>query len=104
MVYIDGDHRYSEIKKDLYHAVRLIREGGILCGDDFDITVAQIDRDYAEQHKEATVVIDPKTKQTYHPGVCLSVSEFFGTDISNYCGFWAMRKTGNQWQKVTIDL
>ena len=25
MVYIDGDHRYSEVKKDLYHAVRLIQ-------------------------------------------------------------------------------
>jgi hypothetical protein len=36
--------------------------------------------------------------------VCLAVSEFFGTDISSYCGFWAMRKTGGRWEKVSIDL
>jgi len=102
MAYIDGDHSYSGIKKDLHNVVRLIGDGGIVCGDDFDINVLEIDRDYAEENKEVNVVIDPKTKRAYHPGVCLAVSEFFGTDISNYCGFWAMRRTGNQWQKVTL--
>ncbi|MBF0503760.1 MAG: class I SAM-dependent methyltransferase [Candidatus Omnitrophica bacterium] len=103
MVYIDGDHSYSGIKKDLYNAAKLIGEGGIIAGDDFDGSLVNIDRDYAEEHKEVNMVVDPKTKQTYHPGVCLAVSEFFGTDISSYCGFWAMRKVGDQWHKVKID-
>ena len=104
MVYIDGDHSYSAIKKDLSNAARIIPDGGIIAGDDFDLTLDQIDKDYAMKHKEVNGVIDPKTRRLYHPGVCLAVSEFFGKDISSYCGFWAMRKKGTQWQKVSIDL
>jgi predicted O-methyltransferase YrrM len=104
MAYVDGDHSYSSLKKDLHNAARVVSEGGIIAGDDFDMTLDQIDKDYAQEHREVNCVIDPKTKQLYHPGVCLAVSEFFEMDVSRYCGFWAMRKAGAQWQKVRIDL
>jgi predicted O-methyltransferase YrrM len=104
MVYVDGDHSYSAIKRDLQNAARLIGEGGIIAGDDFDLTLDQIDREYAQSHKEYNGLIDPKTWQVFHPGVCLAVPEFFGTEISRFHGFWAMRKVGDAWQKVKIEL
>jgi len=102
MIYVDGDHSYFGVKKDLKNAEGLIADGGILCGDDFDLTIDQIDRDYAEKNKEANMVIDPKTKQVYHPGVCLALSEFFDAQISCYNGFWIMRKSKGRWEQVHL--
>ena len=35
MVFIDGDHRYEEVKLDIIHALGLIRSGGIISGHDY---------------------------------------------------------------------
>jgi len=37
-VYIDGDHRYLEVKKDLEMWWPKVKEGGYLCGDDYYLT------------------------------------------------------------------
>ena len=103
MIYIDGDHSYSGIKSDLAHSTGILREGGILCGDDFDISIHDVDRDFAEKYKEVNAVVDPKTKEVYHPGVCLAVSEFFGAEPSCYNGFWVMRKAKTQWEEVSLE-
>lgn len=34
-VYIDGDHNYESVKKDLEFYYKLIKPGGWLCGDDY---------------------------------------------------------------------
>lgn len=34
-VYIDGDHSYSQVQKDLQHYFPLVRPGGLLAGDDY---------------------------------------------------------------------
>ena len=34
-VYIDGDHNYPSVAADLANAVRLVRSGGFILGDDF---------------------------------------------------------------------
>ena len=104
MVYVDGNHSYSSVKNDLINSSKLIKEGGILCGDDFNIPLKDIDRDFAEKNKETNIIIDPKTKQPYHPGVSLAVSEFFGMEISCYNGFWLMRKCKNHWEKILLNL
>lgn len=36
-VYIDGDHSYDAVKKDLAFYHPLIKEGGFLCGDDYGL-------------------------------------------------------------------
>ena len=104
MIYVDGDHSYSGIKKDLQNTAGLVREGGILCGDDMDIDINAIDREYAEQNKETNIIIDPKTNKSYHPGVCLAVTEFFKSRVTSYEGFWAMRKVGNSWKEVILTI
>jgi len=36
LVHIDGDHTAPTVNLDVYNGWRLLRRGGILCGDDFD--------------------------------------------------------------------
>ena len=37
IIFIDGDHSYSGIKKDLEMASQLLVDGGVICGDDLDL-------------------------------------------------------------------
>jgi predicted O-methyltransferase YrrM len=102
IIYIDGDHSYSGIRRDLLNAARILKNGGILCGDDFDLGPEPIDDNYAYKNRELNFLVDPKTKQSFHVGVCVAIKEFFNTDISSYNGFWVMRKSGDRWEKVEI--
>jgi len=36
-VYIDGDHSYKEVKRDIQHYYPLIKPDGLLCGDDWQL-------------------------------------------------------------------
>ena len=36
LVYLDGDHTYKGISKDLEMAYRVVRDGGYICGHDYD--------------------------------------------------------------------
>lgn len=35
MVFIDSDHRKEAVRKDIPHAISMLRPGGILCGHDY---------------------------------------------------------------------
>jgi hypothetical protein len=35
MVFIDGDHRYHEVKNDIVHALAIVKSGGIISGHDY---------------------------------------------------------------------
>jgi len=104
LIFLDGDHSYSGIKKDLQNMQRLLVDGGIVCGDDLDLQADEIDLEYAKSKKETNFIVDPKTSKEFHPGISVAVWEFFGGRISSYEGFWAMRKKGSQWEKVLISV
>jgi predicted O-methyltransferase YrrM len=36
MVFIDGDHRYETVVKDIKKAFELLKPGGLICGHDYD--------------------------------------------------------------------
>jgi predicted O-methyltransferase YrrM len=36
LVFIDGDHRYEEVKKDIYNALTMLTSGGIIAGHDYN--------------------------------------------------------------------
>lgn len=106
IAYIDGDHRYSQLMVDLNHCARCLRDGGILCGDDLDVSGDGIDYPRAYQYRECNVIVDAQTKKVIHPGVCAAFADFFGKEalrqLPNYNGFWAMRKHAGRWEAVQL--
>lgn len=101
VVFIDGDHSYSAVSHDIRLSLSLVKEGGIICGDDLNLQLFQVDKDQTKKHAEDDFIKDPKTNRNYHPGVTLAVSEIFG-EVSVWGGFWAMQKNGGQWQKISL--
>lgn len=94
LVYIDANHYADEVMEDLRLASRLVREGGILCGDDLELRLEECDAAFAEANPRSDTAIDPRTGRQFHPGVTLAVARFFGSAPS-YAGFWAMRRQGD---------
>ncbi len=101
-VYIDGDHAYSQFKRDLINYSRLCKFGGVVCGDDLEILPSELDLENARKHQEEDFILDTKVKRHFHPGIALAIKEFFG-DVSMLNGFWAMRKNKKKWEKVSLE-
>lgn len=101
VIFIDGDHAYTPVLKDIKNSLRLVKNGGIICGDDLNLQLSQVDKENTLKHAEDDFIKDPKTGRNCHPGVTLAVAEIFG-DVSMWGGFWAMQKCGNQWQKISM--
>lgn len=102
MVFIDGLHSYSQVLRDINTSMHLVRDGGLLCGDDLDLQTDDIDMKYTESVKELDYVTDPGNGKSYHPGVAMAVHETLGK-VSCWHGFWAMRKIGTDWFPVELD-
>jgi len=101
LIFIDGDHTYSRVLEDIRKSAPLVAEGGIICGDDLELQLSQIDRTHAELNKNMDYILDPRAKVNFHPGVSLAVGEFFG-EVSVWGGLWAMRKRGGTWERVDL--
>ena len=92
LVYIDGSHYRDDVVFDIQHGRRLLRDGGLLCGDDLELQAGDCDRAFAEANLDRDFVCDAKGR-SFHPGVTLAVDSELGP-VSAYDGFWIMRKTG----------
>jgi len=103
LVFIDGNHSYFQVIKDLKNSGRLVCEGGVLCGDDLDLQRHEVDIEHAKRERARDFITDTRSNKNFHPGVILAVAEFFGGEVSNFNGFWAMRKTGAKWRKVELS-
>ncbi len=77
---------------DIQHGRRLLRDGGLLCGDDLELQTNDCDRAFAAANLAQDFICDPKGRW-FHPGVTLAVDSELGL-VSNYGGFWIMRKAG----------
>ena len=102
LAFVDGNHSYQQVLKDLENATPLVRDGGILCGDDLELQVPVIDVKHAKRNSEVAYLLDPKSNEWFHPGVTLAVADWFGA-VSAWEGFWAMRKRGHGWEKVVSE-
>lgn len=101
IIFIDGDHRYQAVLKDIELSLSLVKESGIICGDDLNLQLFQVDQAHADHYREYDFIHDPKTKHNFHPGVTLAVHEIFN-EVSVWGGFWAMQRQKNQWQKISL--
>lgn len=101
IIYVDGCHLHPEVLQDLRDCAPLLRDGGVICGDDLEAQLHEVDAAYALHHARADMVVDPRSDISFHPGVTLGVGEFFGP-VSEFGGFWAMRKAGDGFQPVSM--
>lgn len=101
-IYIDGDHGYTQFKKDLANYLPLVKDDGIVCGDDLELQPHEVDGEYAAARKEDDCILDPKSKKWFHPGINVAIGEMFG-GVSAKEGFWAMRRSGNGWKSVDLQ-
>ena len=102
IVFIDANHSYDFIKKDISMFATFVKEGGILCGDDLELQYKDVDAQFLNNFKTHDVITDPSTQKRYHPGVTLAVYEYFKTDVSVWEGFWAMQKTKTGWKTFCL--
>jgi predicted O-methyltransferase YrrM len=102
IVYIDGDHSYRAVLKDLNNAKGLCRENGILCGDDLELQYTGANKQAIELNLDKDFATDPDSGTGFHPGVTKAVWDVFGQEVSCYGGFWAMRKSGDKFTSITI--
>lgn len=101
IVFIDGDHGYTAVSKDIHHSIPLIKEGGIICGDDLNLQLFEVDHENTIANAETDFIKDLKTGRNYHPGVTLALGKIFG-EVSSWGGFWAMQKRGHEWHKISL--
>ena len=111
LIFVDGSHFYRDVLNDLQEGARILKDGGILCGDDLELQAHEVDRTHAESHRDNDSLKDPKTKTSFHPGVTLAVGEFCG-EVSSWKGFWAMLKIRSSdasvgaryaWEKISYE-
>lgn len=102
LVFVDGSHAFSDFFADLTLAAPLVKEAGIICGDDLESQLDEVDPAFTEENREKDFVADPKTGRDYHPGVTLGAARFFGGRVSCRDGFWLMRKSGGRWENVEL--
>ena len=101
IIFIDGDHAYTPVLQDIKLSMPLIKEGGVICGDDLNLQFNQVSQENTFKHAEEDFIKDPKTNRNHHPGVTLAVHEIFG-EVSMWGGFFAMQKKNGAWHKISL--
>jgi predicted O-methyltransferase YrrM len=104
LIYVDGDHRYEQVRRDLANAKRCLAPGGVICGDDLEVQIGDGADDVvtvAIARGEAWAA-HPGSDLGFHPGVTRAVSEGFGR-VSAWGGFWAMAEKDGDWEPVSLD-
>ena len=104
LIYIDGDHDYRSVRSDIINAKRLIREHGVICGDDLEASADEIEPGILERFTESPLdfVNLPELGRSFHPGVTRAVGEELG-QVSCWEGVWAVTWDGQAWQRFDID-
>lgn len=100
IAFIDADHRYASAKTDIELAMPLVREGGILCGDDLQVQLSEILRHshltiehnrYLDENRPNAHLSDGRF---YHPGVTQAVADLFVGRLPTAGRLWAVEKVG----------
>ncbi|WP_373002794.1 class I SAM-dependent methyltransferase [Sulfurimonas sp.] len=103
VIFIDANHAYNAVKKDLSSVIPLLKDGAILCGDDLELQYSEVNTELLLKSKNMDVIVDPNKKINYHPGVTLAVYEEFRHDISSFKGFWAVQLVDGKWENISLD-
>lgn len=104
IVYIDGSHLLSDVQYDVSQAKRLIKEDGIICGDDLEL---QLHESNLDEHKIALNsnkdFVTDSLNRSYHPGVTQAVAEGFPS-VSVFEGLWAIQRLKDGWTNISLPM
>jgi predicted O-methyltransferase YrrM len=100
LIFIDGSHFYKDVLLDLQNSTLLLKNWGVICGDDLELQFNEVDQEKLIEYKDNDTFLDPKSGAKFHPGVTLATHEFFGEPVTVWKGFWAMRKVNGGWEKI----
>ena len=87
LIYIDGSHYYEEVVADIKNAINLVKNGGIICGDDLDQIPTEENYIIAKSNLEKDLFIF-NNGTAIHPGVLAAVKENFTDNVNWDNGFW----------------
>lgn len=104
IIFIDGSHYYKDAYSDIKKSAPLLKEGGVLCGDDLELQFHSVDQNSIKKFLNYDVIVDYSTNKNFHPGVTLAVWEYFKSEVSCWEGFWAMRKKIGKWEKIILEV
>ncbi len=88
IIYLDASHYYEEVLTNLKDCEKLIKEKGIIMGDDFELSYNDIDQDFARQNLDKDFIIDPLTSSGYHVGVTTALYDFYGDKVFKDGNLW----------------
>jgi hypothetical protein len=91
LLYIDGDHRYQQVKRDIATYSNFVKPNGVLCGDDCEGRLS----DYPSQFINSGLEQD--YFETVHCGVVKSVAESFAEVGINY-NIWSVKRSSTGWE------
>ena len=90
LVFIDADHTYQAVKRDIQMWASKVRRGGFLCGHDCEGSVAELGADLVDAHLEEDFVpLEKHLFGGFHPGPVKAVEEL-GATVNR----WAHRRPG----------
>ena len=88
LIYIDGSHQYSEVKKDILNAKKLANKNfSIICGDDCELPYSKENYRLSKNLVKKKIEKYSTNKKVFHPGVFLAVHEIF-KKVTVKNGFW----------------
>lgn len=102
LIYIDASHIYPDIKFDIQSAKRLIKDKGMICGDDLDLKITEGLIAVAKKNIELDLYLLPNG-EAIHPGVLLAVYEEF-EEVNQRNGTWWVYKNGESYTTEFTDL
>lgn len=102
LVYVDADHAYSSAIRDIEAAAKLLKPGGILCGDDLELQFSRVDGQHTIESRESDWTVDAQSGVVYHPGVTSAVWDYFSSEVGCWDGFWGMQKTEDGWVRPVL--
>lgn len=105
IVYIDGSHRFEDVCFDIREAKRLLRDDGVICGDDLEIEAGALPAgELAQAIASGRDYLSSATPGShYHPGVTGAVAQEFRA-VGVWEGFWAAQPRDGEWAAPGLDV